>query len=48
MTNYNDGDYDRDDDINGNNNATTRSGSDGPIFDPVTTSRFLGVRLSDN
>ena len=42
MTNYDDEDDGRDDDRNedrnNNNNACFRSGSDGLIFDPTTTS----------
>ena len=47
MTNYDggddDGNDDGSDDGNDDDNAASGSGSDGPIFDPITTSRYRGV-----
>ena len=41
MTNYDD----RDDDRNDDDNADSGSGSDGPIFDPITTPWYSGGGL---
>ena len=56
LTNYKDGYDNEDDDVNdywneyGNNedNATSASGFDGPIFDPITSPFYYGGGLSDN
>ena len=51
MTNYNDRDKNRDkngnDDRNNDNDAAPVSGSDGPIFDPITAPRSRGGGSGD-
>ena len=46
MTNYDDGDDNKNDDGNKDRNyddsATSGSGSDGPIFNPITTPLYCG------
>ena len=52
MANYDDGYGDRDDDGNEERNydvnATSESGSDGPIFDPIMTPRYCGRGSGDD
>ena len=45
---YDDGDNDGNEDGNDDNNTATGSGSDGPIFDPITTPRSRGGGFFDN
>ena len=47
MTNHNDGDNNRNEDKKYDGNAASGSGSDGPIFDPITTLRS-GLGLAEN
>ena len=53
MTKYDNGgddgkDNDGNEDGNDDNNAAARSGSDGSIFDPITTPRSCGGGLGDD
>ena len=52
MTNYDDGDENVDNDGNegehDDDNAASRSGSDDPIFDPITTPRSHGEALGND
>ena len=48
MTNYCNGDNDRNKDGNDNNNAAFGSGSNGPIFDSIMTHRSLGGGPGDD
>ena len=48
MTNYDDGDDNGNEDGNDDDNAASGSGSDGPIFDPITTPQSRGEGSGDD